>query len=263
MKCFFLTLAVVADLGVESKRFDVAVSESPVVEKARASCAIPPEELKPMLSEEKDYDDVLNACARNVMVGPFTATSGLVLPYLLNAATNLLDKTVAMQITRMTLDVIDKMFKPADGSPLLVMGMETGGGIMVGQCAAIAPATHPDMLNYADFTYIRKKRKTSGSKQQLEGPQKITQRTPSSPLLKAVWLDEANSSGASLRDGAKMLKRDYNIELLGAVYIVDRSKDRKNLPEDKLGMADPVMANTKVVSFYDLDDVDKLTKEAD
>jgi hypothetical protein len=46
-------------------------------------------------------------------------------------------------------------------------------------------------------------------------------------------------TGGSLRDGAVLLKAEYNIHLVGAVYLVDRSIDRKSLPKEKLGAADP------------------------
>merc|ERR1712039_746985 len=113
------------------------------------------------------------------------------------------------------------------------------GGVMVGQCTALAAVTHPDMLEWCDFVYCRKEKKKSGTAQQLEGPQFIVDRCPDSPPVKAVFLDDALSSGGSLRDGAVLLKRDYNIELAGALYLFDRSADRAELPAAKLGATAP------------------------
>ena len=62
------------------------------------------------------------------------------------------------------------------------------GGVMVGQCAALAALTHAHLLPAVDFVYLRKKRKSSGTMQQLEGPNHISSRTPASPPLSAVVL---------------------------------------------------------------------------
>merc|ERR1719277_1994762 len=159
----------------------------------------------------------------------------------------------------MTLDVIRAYFKPAAaGEKLLVVGMEMAGGVIVGQCAALAALTHPDMLEWCDFVYCRKEKKKSGTNQQLEGPQFIVDRRPDSPSLNAVFLDDALSSGGSLRDGAVLLKGDYNIELVGAIYLFDRSKDRATLPPAKLGTAAPELRTTKVLAHFDMDAVDPL-----
>eukprot|EP00930_Biecheleria_cincta_P025930 TRINITY_DN18377_c0_g1_i2.p1 TRINITY_DN18377_c0_g1~~TRINITY_DN18377_c0_g1_i2.p1 ORF type:complete len:214 (-),score=36.64 TRINITY_DN18377_c0_g1_i2:229-828(-) len=166
--------------------------------RARGSFGLAAEDLKSMLSVPSDYQAAIDACARNVKMGPFTATSGLVLDYLLNAATSLLDKTVAVALTRMVLDVISTRFRPLVESSemMLVIGGEMGGGVMAAQCTAVAPLTHQAMLSWCDFAYMRKHKKESGTMQQIEAPNHITSRTPDSPLMKAVWLDEANSSGS-------------------------------------------------------------------
>lgn len=52
---------------------------------------------------------------------------------------------------------------------ILVVGMEVAGGMMVSQLAAVAPVTHPKLAEIADFVYCRKRKKTSGTCQQLEG----------------------------------------------------------------------------------------------
>merc|ERR1712083_839526 len=103
---------------------------------------------------------------------------GLELPYLLNAATSLLDKSVAMQLTRMTLDVLTAKFKSRmkDDEKLVVVGGEMGGGVMAAQCCAVAPLTHKDLGDWCDFGYMRKDRKKSGTKQQLEAPPHLTDR---------------------------------------------------------------------------------------
>eukprot|EP00446_Apocalathium_sp_SHHI-4_P040418 CAMPEP_0177339016 /NCGR_PEP_ID=MMETSP0368-20130122/25175_1 /TAXON_ID=447022 ORGANISM="Scrippsiella hangoei-like, Strain SHHI-4" /NCGR_SAMPLE_ID=MMETSP0368 /ASSEMBLY_ACC=CAM_ASM_000363 /LENGTH=241 /DNA_ID=CAMNT_0018800069 /DNA_START=58 /DNA_END=783 /DNA_ORIENTATION=+ len=235
----------------------MADAQSKRIEAARGSVAMRKEELIEALTNKADYDNVLKACANNVKMGPFTATSGLVLEYYLNVATNMLDKQVAAPITRMTLDLIRHAFKPPPGEKALVVGMEMAGGVMVGQCAALCGLTHPDMLEWCDFVYCRKDRKTTGTVQQLEGPGFIVNRKPDSPALKCIFLDDALSSGGSMRDGAKLLKEDYNIIVTGAVYLVDRSKDRASLPVERLGTADPILRDAKVLALYDLDEVDK------
>merc|ERR1712086_726664 len=112
-----------------------------VVAKARASIGIPKADLLPMLSDQSDYDKVLMACAKNAKMGPFTATSGLILDYYLNVSTNMMDPGAATSIARMSLDVLQARFKPDDGSKLYVVGMEMAGGVMVGQCAAVTGAS--------------------------------------------------------------------------------------------------------------------------
>lgn len=227
--------------------------------RARGSFGMDPERLQRILSVKSDFDEALQACARNVKMGPFTATSGMVLEYLLNAATSLLDKTVSMQISRMTLDVISANFEPArQGEVIFVIGGEMGGGVMAGQCCAVAPLTHNYLLSRLDFAYMRKQRKESGTLQQLEAPNHITSRTPESPAVNAIWLDECNSSGAELLKNVTLLKREYNIDVIGAVYLVDRSRDRKELAIEKLHMAHPTLAKVKVLALFDLEQIDPL-----
>merc|ERR1711862_813266 len=241
-----------------------AATEDPFVQAARESRAMPETELRGVLSEPKDFDFVLQACANNVKMGPWTTTSGLVLEYYLNAATNMLDKNVAAPIARMVLDVIEAKFKPAaEDKNLLVVGVEMAGGVMVGQTAAIAPLTHPKLTQWCDFVYCRKDRKKTGTVQQLEGPGFIVDRTPDSPELECVFIDDALSSGGSMRDSVKLLKEDYNIKVIGAVYLVDRSKDRTSLAQEKMGMADEeVLRDVKVYALYDLADIDKKVPRA-
>jgi hypothetical protein len=49
-----------------------------------------------------------------------------------------------------------------------------------------------------------------------------------------------------VRDGVLMLASDYNIRIVTALYLVDRAKDRKDLPEEKIGLAHPAVENVEV-----------------
>jgi len=226
--------------------------------RARSSVALGKDELMEMLSRKEDYDEVLAMVAKNVKMGPWTATSGLVLEYYLNAATNFMDKHVATACTRMTLDVVRAKYKKhaTDDQKLVVVGLEMAGGVMVGQCACLASVTHPDVLEWCDFVYCRKDRKKSGTCQQLEGPNHLTLRTKDSPLAPCIILDDANSSGSSLKEGAQLMMDDYNMQLVGAVYLVDRSRDRKTLPAEKLGRTHEILQTTDIAALYDLEEVD-------
>ena len=227
------------------------------IDQARETCRIPKAELLEMLGHKEDYECVLDALARNIKMGPFTATSGLVLEYLLNAATSLLDHTVAHVVTRMTLDVLQTRFCPGRGeSTVLVVGGEVGGGVMVGQCAAAASLSHPDVAAGFDFAYMRKKKKSSGTLQQLEAPPHITSRTPTSTEMQAVWLDEANSTGSEMLKNIQLLKKDYNITVVGTIFLVDRSRDRANLKLKMLRMANPALKDVTMLALYDLEEID-------
>ena len=94
---------------------------------------------------------------------------------------------------------------------------------MVGQLVASPSNSLPPTVS---FCYLRKDRKKSGTKQQLEGPGVLTTRTPTSEPIDCIWVDDVISTGGSLRDGAKLLKNDYNMNVVGALFLVDRSKDR-------------------------------------
>jgi len=224
--------------------------------KARSCFAMSESQVKAALQVVSDYEDVLEACAQNVKMGPWEATSGAVLPYYLNASTNMLDKGVAHKIIRMCLDVLEARLPPGGGERLLVCGMEAAGGMMVCQMAAMAPLTHPQLLDSLDFVYIRKNRKKSGTCQQLEGPGFITGRTAESCPINAVWLDDANSTGSSLRDGVLLLAKDYNIHVHTAIYLVDRQEDRAELPVEEMGLADPCLDELELLAMYSLADID-------
>ena len=111
-------------------------------------------------------------------------------------------------------------------------------------------------LENINYIYIRKKRKTTGTCQQLEAPLQFTSRTPSSPLIQAIWIDDCLSTGTSLRDGVKLLLHDYNIKIVGAFFCVDRSVDRANIPEEEQPLLDPILQDVKIVALCDLKDVD-------
>ncbi|KAG2387220.1 hypothetical protein C9374_001552 [Naegleria lovaniensis] len=223
------------------------------------------------------YDEVLEGVVRNVKMGPFKATSGIDLPYYLNASTNFMDKKVAPKIVEILghylihLQQTLPCFKPENlpdsqkdlsKQPLVLVGMELAGGMLVSQFAAVASTLHEKqgsktVYEAYDFLYVRKSRKSTGTCQQLEGEQKFTSRTPDSPVIYGVWVDDALSTGTSLLEGINMLKNDYNIEIKAALYLVDRSQDRKDLPPEKQKLADPIFSQVEIFSVFDLEDVDQ------
>ena len=55
-----------------------------------------------------------------------------------------------------------------------------------------------------------------------------------------------------MRDAVMLLKNDYNIDVIGSLYLVDRSRDRIPLHEDRLGLTHPavqVTNSTKRLSY--------------
>jgi len=77
---------------------------------------------------------------------------------------------------------------------MVCVGMEMAGGVVVGQLAAL-PHSHP-LHEWADYVYVRKAAKSSGTKQRLEGPNRFTTRTSASEPLRAIWVDDCMSTGA-------------------------------------------------------------------
>ena len=77
-------------------------------------------------------------------------------------------------------------------------------------------------------------------------------------MVKGVWVDDANSTGSSLKAGIEMLKQQYNIEVTHALFLVDRFQDRQNLPDEKQHLASPVFDNVEIKALYDLQQVDQL-----
>jgi len=65
-------------------------------------------------------------------------------------------------------------------------------------------------------------------------------------------------TGGSLRDAAILLKDDYNIDLVGAIYLVDRSRDRAEVPVEKLGRTHSSLDNCEILALFDLEQIDVL-----
>jgi len=179
---------------------------------------------------------------------------------MLNASTNFLDKHVAPKIMKLLpfylLHIIKQSFPNASiAKPVLIVGMETAGGIIVSQLAAAGS----ESLNCCcDFAYMRKNQKTSGTKQQLEGLLKYTSRSPSDEPIDALWVDDALSSGESMLFGTHVLQNDYNIHVKAALYLVDRSEDRRSvIKEDQhQKLADPTFKDIAIFALYDLEDME-------
>ncbi|KAL0487071.1 orotate phosphoribosyltransferase [Acrasis kona] len=86
----------------------------------------------PDIAPKELYDEVARGIASNVKMGPFTATSGVILPYYLNASTNFLDKDVSPKIVELMGHYVDKIIKPVlpvSEEPSLCVGMEVAGGV--------------------------------------------------------------------------------------------------------------------------------------
>lgn len=110
------------------------------------------------------YNFVLYSIADNVKQGPFTATSGQVLPFYLNASTNFLDKRIAPKIVKLLAKFMAAWLPKLSGDAnYIVRGMEMAG-VLAGQ---LASANDEDLKQLGDFVYIRKEQKTSGTQQQL------------------------------------------------------------------------------------------------
>eukprot|EP01028_Stygiella_incarcerata_P003793 TRINITY_DN17913_c0_g1_i1.p1 TRINITY_DN17913_c0_g1~~TRINITY_DN17913_c0_g1_i1.p1 ORF type:complete len:177 (-),score=34.82 TRINITY_DN17913_c0_g1_i1:118-591(-) len=115
------------------------------------------------------YEEVLHGIARNVKMGPFKATSGLTLPYYLNSSTNFMDKTLAPKIIQLFEHEINESFAPTYRDKKVVcIGMEAAGGMLVSQLCASSALTG-GLADWADFLYMRKGKKKTGTAQQLEG----------------------------------------------------------------------------------------------
>lgn len=226
------------------------------IERVKKSFAIGPKE--EILSVSK-YNKVLKGISGNVKMGPFKATSGVVLPYYINLATNFLDKHIApytVEIMLNYLDFVKKDLALGKEEKVLMVGMETLGGIMAAQLAGVMGSK---LFDWMDYVFMRKERKKTGTQQQLEGPSEITNRTKDSPVVRGIWIDDCMSTGTSLVDGIKVLKEEYNIEIVCAFFLVDRSKDRQKLEKPKL--ADPKFDNLKIYAVFDLQEIDDLIKK--
>ena len=208
------------------------------------------------------YADVRAGVVRNVKTQPcgFKATSGVVLPYYLNLSTNFMDPHVAPKIVALVSRMLLKLHPTIALSPderVAVVGMEVAGGMLVSQLAC---TMNPELNAKFDFCYMRKNKKTTGTAQQLEGLKMFTERTAASPPMKAVWVDDVNSTGSSLTTGIETLLADYNIEVATALYVCDRSQDRADLPPEKMFLAKPrfTEGRTRIVALMDLKEIDPL-----
>lgn len=226
-------------------------------------------------SDNAAYDDlytaVLNGIVSNVKTQPggFTATSGVVLAYYLNLSTNFMDPNVAPKLVELVCATIVELVLPtlqvAEGERLVIVGMEVAGGMLVSQLAAATGPFATKVKETFDFVYMRKTRKSTGTAQQLEGTKIFTSRTADSPRMRAVWVDDCNSTGGSLCDGISILEEDYNIDVVHALYVVDRSADRKLLAASKQKLSDDrfVSGHTTVSAIMDLAEVDtRITRDA-
>ena len=211
-------------------------------------------------SFESSYREVQEGILKNVKTKPggFKATSGAILKYYLNLSTNFLDAEIAPKLINLLATVLVNMvaeLAPAPGEKIVVIGPEVAGGMLVCQLATWhCPALH----QHYDFVYMRKQRKMTGTAQQLEGAQKYTSRTPTSPNVKCVWIDDVNSTGSSLTEGIVTLQEDYNMTVTTALYFVDRSADRAALEPQKMKYAHPhfVAGHTKIRAIMDLKEID-------
>ena len=219
------------------------------------------------------YQELLKGFARNAKTQPggFKATSGVVLRYYLNLSTNFMDTEISpiivKVVTKFLLKLYDEIISHGscqlrEGDKVIVVGMEVAGGMMVSQFASTG---NKELNSKFDFVYMRKERKKSGTAQQLEGPKWITERTPESPPIKAVWVDDVNSTGSSLYEGITILQKDYNMLVSHAVYLVDRSPDRANLPPERSWFCLPRYFSesdqppqSRVCALMDLDEIDRL-----
>ncbi len=104
--------------------------------------------------------------------------------------------------------------------------------------AALAATCPSHLRERMQFVYVRKERKRSGTRKQLEG--RYTCGMP------AIWIDDTFSTGASLRDGVALL-RGEGLAVVAAVYLVDRNTDRHGH-----NYAPPPCP---VHCIYDLDDI--------
>lgn len=209
------------------------------------------------------YSEVQKGIVRNVKTKPggFLATSGVVLPYYLNLSTNFMDPRNAGRIVGLVSWLLLRLHPTIAASPderIAVCGMEVAGGMLVSQ---LAVTDNAELHSKFDFVYMRKQRKSTGTAQQLEGLKMFTERTPESAPLKTIWVDDVNSTGSSLSTGIDILAEDYNMHVVSAVYVVDRSVDRANItdPARMYYARDRfVQGVTKVYTLMDLAEIDPM-----
>jgi orotate phosphoribosyltransferase len=204
--------------------------------------------------------ELLAAFARNAKKSTATATSGIALPYVLGLCTSFMDPLCSAKIMTLLARAImylrDTVVRPAAPTErIAIVGMETAGGMVVTQLVATFGA---QLAPHFDFVFMRKEKKKSGTGQQLEAVPSITERTAQSAPLRAIWVDDANSTGSSLAGGIDTLRADYNIVVEAALYVCDRSADRANLAPERMFFARPqfVSGAVKVFALCDLTEVD-------
>ena len=206
-------------------------------------------------------NELLADFARNAKISSAVASSGIALPYVLGLSASFMDPVCSRKIVAVIAQALaylrENVVAPGAGAgeKVLVVGMEVAGGIIVSQLAACCGL---ELGKHFEFVYMRKEKKKSGAAQQLEGVHAITDRTPTSAPLKAIWVDDANSTGSSLTAGIATLAQDYNIQVEAALYVCDRSADRTALAPERQYFAQPMYASGKVKVFAlcDLTEVD-------
>jgi orotate phosphoribosyltransferase len=241
-------------VGDVQKKLD---SDDTSVLTTRSSFAVAPPD-----SSDQNFEDhkrALEFLVNNAKIGPFKQTAkdskgnDIYLPYYLNAGTNMMDFRVAKSCARLMIrllrgiaGVID--MKDGEG-PLLCVGPEMAGGILVGQMACLWEPSQDNVQ--LEFVYKRKKQKETGTQQELEGPKTITSRTPDSPRAIAVLVDDVLATGSSLVETSKGLKERFNIEVRGAIFLVDRSKDR----EKNNYLEKEELSNVHMAAEFDLKEI--------
>eukprot|EP00937_MAST-01D_sp_MAST-1D-sp2_P006669 g6669.t1 len=230
-------------------------------------CAAPRAHVEGWLSQPATYERALEALAMNARMGPFVATSGLQLPYLVSAMTSLLDADTAPHIATALADTIMRGVVPRlpparpgrIGDRLLCVGMETAGGVLAAQIAAVARASAPALLERATFGYLRKTRKKSGTRQLLEGPAAAlldsagnASEAGGQEAAQAVWVDDVMSTGGSLVEGARALWEEHRVRVVAAVFVLDRAADRLQRATAADAAIARELAGVHIVALYDL-----------
>jgi orotate phosphoribosyltransferase len=206
-------------------------------------------------------NELLADFARNAKRAPATASSGINLPYVLGLSASFMDPKCSRKIIQVCVQALHyirtHIIKPDADEKVLIVGMEVAGGIMVSQLAALVGE---DLGKHFNFVYMRKEKKKTGAAQQLEGIHEITDRTPEThpKPLRAIWVDDANSTGSSLTAGIATLAQDYNIIVQSALYVCDRSADRQDLKPERMFFARPeyVEKRVQVFALCDLTEID-------
>jgi len=155
------------------------------------------------------------------------------------------------------------------------------------------------------FGYLRKTRKASGTRQQLEGPAAgpLERRALASGALdalgaasgegsrsgggaqreaaaaavaaaarddggplEAIWVDDVLSTGGSLAAGVAMMREVYGVRVVGAVYLIDRSADRRakaagsgsdsDSGAEQQAEREALLRGLDIVALYDLQQVE-------